>query len=281
MWVVVATAGAAVVGGVASNIAANKSANAAKDASKTQAESADRALEFEQEQFEYQKRLNEPFYNMGLPAAYQYASAITGQPQTYADPRYQQLTEDEVADLNSTAVSAPVGQGTLSRMMSRSQPAAPKYDTAKKWYRGPDGQIVESTPTVTTGPWTPQETEAYKWQQQQMEKNTSRSLRAMGRYNSTYGMDAITKGNSNLAASEYDKQLGRLADLTNVARGGASSLSSMAGQFANSASNNIINSGNNQANATLAGGMMQANAINNGVSGLYSLANMGLQAYGK
>jgi hypothetical protein len=223
MWVAVAVVGAAAVGGVASNIAGNKAANAAQDAAKTQAASSANALDLEREQFEYQKQLNEPFYNMGLPAAASYASAITGKPQTFT---------------------------------------------------GLDGK------EQTAGVWTPQETEAYKWQQRQMEKQTGRSLRAMGRYNSTHGMDAIAKGNSNLAADEYDKQLGRLADLTNVARGGASSLSSMSSQFANNAGNNIINSGNNQANATLAGGMMQSNAINNGVQGLYSLANMGLKYYG-
>ena len=223
MWVAAAVVGAAVVGAVASNVAANKASNAADDASKRQASSAKTALELEKEQFEYQKQLNEPFYNMGLPAAASYASAITGEPQKYV---------------------------------------------------GLDG--VERTSEV----WRPEETDAYKWQQSQMEKNTNRSLRAMGRYNSTYGMDAITKGNRDLAASEYDRQLGRLSDLTNVARGGASSLSALSGQYANNAGTNIVNSGNNQANSMLAGGLISSNATNNNVQGLYSLANMGMQYYG-
>jgi hypothetical protein len=139
---------------------------------------------------------------------------------------------------------------------------------------------INGTPMANGKTWTPTESPAYKWQQQQMEKNTGRSLRAMGRYNSTYGMNAVTEGNKNLAASEYDKQLGRLADMTNIARGGASTLANASSGFANNAGNSLVNMGNNQANAALAGGVMRQNSLNNMSQGLYSGANLAIKAYG-
>lgn len=222
-----AIVGGAIVGGglnmIASSNASSSAADASKQASETQAASAKDALGLQQSQFDYSKKLNEPFYNMGLPAAATYAATINGAPQTYKD-------------LNG----------------------------------------VEHTANAMV----PQETNAYKWAQSQGEKQTGRSLRAMGRYNSTYGMNAIANGNNNLAANEYDKQLARLSDLTNVARGGASSLSGLSTNFANSAGANMINSGNNQANATLAGGLAQSNALSNGMSSMFSAGNLGLKAYG-
>ena len=283
MWVAVGVIGAAVVGGVASNVAANKAANAASDAAKLQSSASSDALRLESDQFEYQKQLNEPFYNMGLPAARDYASAITGKPQSYADPSYQRMSDDEIYALNRRDIQdryAGQSIGNLDKFLA-DRPKENKYDPLKTYYRGPDGTISDKAPpTLTSEAWQPEETNAYKWQQNQMEKNTSRSLRAMGRYNSTYGMDAITKGNRDLASSEYDRQLGRLSDLTNVARGGASSLSALSGQYANNAGNNIVAAGNNQANSMLAGGLIKTNAMNNNVDGLYSLANMGMQYYG-
>lgn len=209
--------GAAALGAAGSMVSADSARSSSNKARDAESAAQGQALDLEREQFEYQKRLNEPFYNMGLPGAASYASAILGKPQQYTD-------------LSGNKLTAPV--------------------------------------------WTPQENPAYKWQQQQMEKNTLRSLRALGRSNSTYGMNALTEGNRNLAATEYDKQFGRLADLANVARGGASSLAGSSSQFANNAGNIITNSGENQANAYLANGLMKTNAINSGVGGLFSLANM-------
>jgi uncharacterized membrane protein YebE (DUF533 family) len=85
--------------------------------------------------------------------------------------------------------------------------------------------------------------------------------------------------NRNLAASEYDKQLGRLADLTNIARGGASSLAGASTGYTNAAGQNITNMGNNQANASLAGGMLKQNSLYNNQQNGMSLANLGLKAY--
>lgn len=133
---------------------------ASKDAAAAQGSAKRQELALLREQFNYQKELNKPFYDAGLPGFKSYASAITGG----IDP-----------------------------------------NTGRTW-------------TPTTSP-------AFQWEQQQANKGLNRSLRALGRSNSTFGANATSESNRNLAASEYDRQLGRLADLTNIARGGASSLS--------------------------------------------------------
>lgn len=205
--------GLGIYGQVSNNAAASAGQNALATASAAQQAGANNALQLQREQFEYQKRLNEPFYNKGLQGFDQYASAVTGKP-------------------------------------------------------GPDGKV-----------WTPTESPAYQWQQQQMEKNTGRTLRSLGRANSTYGMNVMADQNRNLAASEYDKQLGRLADITNIARGGASSLTGASSTYGTNAATNITNSANNQANASLSGGLMNQNNIYNNQQNLMSLANLGLKAY--
>lgn len=140
---------------------------------------------------------------------------------------------------------------------------------------------VTGTPGADGKVWSPTETPAYQWQQQQMEKNTGRTLRSLGRENSTYGMNVMADQNRNLAATEYDKQLGRLADLTNIARGGASSLTGASSQYGTNVANNLVQSGNNQADAALATGALKQNNLYNNQQNLMSLANLGLKAFGK
>ena len=205
--------GLGLYGQISNNAAASAGRNALATASAAQQAGANNALQLQREQFEYQKRLNEPFYNKGLQGFDQYASAVTGKP-------------------------------------------------------GPDGKV-----------WSPTETPAYQWQQQQMEKNTGRTLRSLGRANSTYGMNVMGDQNRNLAATEYDRQLGRLADLTNIARGGASSLTGASSTYGANAANTAVNSANNQANASQSGGLMNQNNIYNNQQNLMSLANLGLKAY--
>ena len=205
MWVAVGIAAGAVIGGVASNMAAEKGSDAVRGAANTQAQSAADALQLQRDQFDYQKGINQPFYDKGLKGFNAYADTVMS---------------------------------------------------------GVDAN----------GKFNPTTSDSYKWQDNQL----GRTLRSMGRSNSSYGIAE----RSNLAANEYDKQLARLADLTNIARGGASSLASASAGFSNSASQNLINSGNNQANASLAGGLMQQNGLYNGINSGMSLANLGLKAYG-
>lgn len=205
MWVAVGIVGAAVVGGVASNMAASKGADAAENAANIQAASAQSELDLKKQQFDYQKEINQPFYDKGLAGFEAYQKNVMS---------------------------------------------------------GVDAN----------GNFNPTQSDAYKFQ----EKDLGRTLRSMGRSKSSYGMNVMNRA----AATEYDKQLSRLADLTNIARGGASSLGSASGAYATGAGNTLQNMGDNQANATLAGGMMQQNSIYNGINSATSLGNLGLKAYG-
>lgn len=164
----------------------------------------------------------------------------------------------------------------------------PFFETGKPAFDAYAKEVMTSV--APDGSFTPKESEAYKWQLGQAEKNNSRTLRALGRENSSYGMGEQFKSQQNLASNEYDKQLARLADLTNIARGGASSLATASSGYTNAAGQNMLNQGsvlsdiyanqgNNAANATLAGGMLAQNSLYNTQQNLGSLANLGLKAY--
>jgi len=202
-------------------IMAQAIANANAQAATTKA--TDDALQLQRDQFEYQKSLQQPFFDTGKPAFDAYAKEVM------------------------TGV-------------------------------GKDGSF------------TPKESDSYKWQLEQANKNNSRILRALGRENSSYGMGEQFKSQQGLAATEYDKQLARLADLTNIARGGASSLASASSGFTNAAGQTILGEGNNLsslytnlgenvANSNLAGGMLKQNSMFNAQQNMGSLANLGLKAY--
>jgi hypothetical protein len=219
--------------------------NAQNKAIEAQQSAEDRRASLAEDQFAYQKLLQDPFFKSSLPAYYSLVDAITGKRQNYADPNYTLITEG----------------------------------ANKGKYQGTNGAISATQPMQTSSAFKPTETDAYKWKQSQMEKNTSRTLRSLGRANSTYGMNAIGDQNRNLASTEYDTQLGRLADLTNIARGGASSLANASTGYSNQQQQGLTNMGNNVANASLAGGMMKQNSLYNNQSNMMGLANLGLKAY--
>jgi len=184
---------------------------------------AEDALKLQREQFEYQKSLQQPFFEGGKPAFDAYAKEVM------------------------TTV-------------------------------GPNGEF------------TPTESDAYKWQAGQAEKNNSRVLRALGRENSSYGMGEQFKSQQGLAANEYDKQLARLADLTNIARGGASALAGASAGFTDASGRTISGlggsladlysaQGNNLAASKLAGGLINQNSMFNAQQNMGSLANLGLKVY--
>lgn len=242
-------------------------AEVAKDASAQQAQAQERALALQRDIYNYQRNIAQPFYAGSLPAYYSLLSAVTGQPQNYADPNYMQLDSEQLKNLNAAARKAnPSLQSDV-------------YDINKQWYRGPNGEITSTPPQMTAPVWSPTETPAFKWQQSQQEKYLGRNLRTLGRQNSTYGMDALAKAGQNLYASEYDKQLGRLADLTNISRGGASTLANAAAGYGSGAGGNLITMGNNAANATLAGGMLKQNSLYNNMNTMGSMGNLGLKLY--
>jgi hypothetical protein len=267
-------------------MASENAADAAGDAAGQQGQASAAALQLQRDQFNYQKSLNEPFYKGSMPAYYQYLSAVTGQPQSYVDPNApgaKTLTDQEIQAANIAAIKQQFPDWTDNMIaIGLKRGEGLPYQMGGTYYRDANGGISTEAPASamkSTGVWTPTETPAYAWQQEQANKNNSRTLRALGRENSSYGMGEQFKTQQNLAANEYDKQLSRLSDLTNVARGGASTLTQGGNAYSTDAANNLINSGNNQANATLAGGMMQQNNLYNAISTGMGVLNTGLKAY--
>lgn len=263
--------------------------DAIKDGNNKQKSASDAAMKLQREQYEYQKSLSDPFFKASLPSYYSLVDAITGQRQTYADPNYTKLSADDIRaenyrDLQSRRNSKDAMFGRysdkdLTKALDRN-PTLLAYDPTKTYYRDPQGNITtQPPPMMQSQAFNPTETDAYKWQQSQMEKNTGRTLRSLGRANSTYGMNVMADSNKNLAASEYDKQLSRLADLTNIARGGSSSLASASAGFSTGAGNNLTQQGNNAANASLGIGMANQNKMYNSQQSMNSLANLGLKIY--
>jgi len=179
-------------------------ADVAQSAVDQQTVASDKALALQKEQFDYQKQLNQPFYDKGLEGFNAYSKNIMSS--------------------------------------------------------------VDSN-----GNFNPEQSDAFKYR----EKDLGRTLRSLGRSNSSYGIGVRDRA----AADEYDKQLSRLGDLTNIARGGASSLGSASGSYSTNASSSLNNSSANSANATLAGGMMEQNSLYNSQQNLGSLANLGIKAY--
>lgn len=291
MWVAVGVVAAGAIGAAASSYAADKGAAATKGAANTQAAATNRALDLDKEKYEYGKSLQEPFYQSSMPAFFNYVDAITGERQNYSDPRYEAVSQQDLMDANFIALQKQRDAGDpilanykdsdlLKHIQRHPSSNLLRFDAEKQYYRDPSGNIsTNAPPMLQSKEFNPTETDAYKWQQSQMEKDTGRTLRSLGRANSTYGMNVMADQNRNLAASEYDRQLGRLADLTNIARGGSSALAGAASGYANSAGQKIMDGGNNQANASLAGAAIQQQGLYNGIQSGMSLANLGLKAY--
>jgi len=267
--------GTGLAGQYFNNQAGAAGAAAGQTALNAQLAGANTAGQLNREQFEYQKLLNEPFYNKGLSAFNQYNSAVTG--EKYIDPNYHKLTREEGDALNYAYRERMGIPWDASNGGQTTYNGMPVNDPLIAAYRGPDGTYTGQPPVIS---WTPTESPAYKWQQEQANKNNSRTLRALGRENSSYGMGEQFKTQQNLAASEYDRQLGRLADMTNIARGGASALTGASNTYGTQASNNAITSANNTANNALMGGVLAQNNAQNNISNLYGTANLGLKAFG-
>jgi hypothetical protein len=70
-----------------------------------------------------------------------------------------------------------------------------------------------------------------------------------------YGLGQLK---SSIFANDYERQIGRLSDLVNIGRGGATSNNSLGQNYATGASNTLTNMGENEANANLALGRGQA-----------------------
>lgn len=136
---------------------------------------------------------------------------------------------------------------------------------------------INGTVDPNTGrSWTPETGAGFKWQEDQLNKNLNKRLSSLGRSDSTFGLNAATDAKRALYASEYDKQLGRLGDMVNIARGGANALSSAAGNYGNNTSGMLGDIGANNSNAKLAYYSSLANSMSKNAANAGKLASGGL-----
>jgi hypothetical protein len=120
---------------------------------------------------------------------------------------------------------------------------------------------ITGTPDETGKIWEPTLSPAFKWQQEQADIANRRSLRAAGRENSTFGMNTLARAKQNLLAQEYDKQLNRLASLSDIGRSTAGALSDISGGYQTRMIPLINQVGENTANNEMFGGMLKAQGV--------------------
>lgn len=216
---------------------ANQAADATNQATQAGRETAAASNQTIRDMYSTGRQDQLPFLTPSLSALPMYQSAVLGGPVQYQDPNYQRLTAFD-----------------------------PGYVQGKNTYRGPDGTLTDQPPMLTAS-YNFQASPSYQWQKEQGLKDLGRSLRALGRSNSTYGMNARGRFLNELNANEYNTGLNRLASLAYGGQGTAS---------------NIAASGGNAAGQTAGVNANLSNLVSHNASRLgdlytnYSPLNMGL-----
>ncbi len=138
-------------------------------------------------------------------------------------------------------------------------------------YRQLGEQGVQAYTNFSNNPGAFLNTPAYAWQAQELDRGMNRSLSALGRSNSSYGMNERARGLANLAVSEFDRAYNRLLDPIKIGQGAANStgaatqqMSQNYGQYGQNTMNNAANNYNNTQNSlygSAALGMGMYNAL--------------------
>lgn len=144
-----------------------------------------------------------PYMIPSLSALPMYQSAVLGGDVQYADPRYQRLTTFD-----------PEYQKALEQYGG---------DKNMQFYRTPEGGYTNQAP-VLTAKYDLQQDPGFQWRNKQL----SRSLRSLGRENSSYGFEKM----ADFSGSEYDRSLNRLATLAGFGQGTAGNVAGQGNQAA-------------------------------------------------
>ena len=181
-----------------------------------------------------------PFITPSLSALPMYQSAILGGPVEYSDPRYQRITSfdpDYAAAMSSVYGDRPAQSGSVFANLRN--PSAQGTRPTLQLYRAPDGSYTDKPPQMTAQ-FNLQEDPGFQWRNKQLD----RSLRSLGRNNSTYGMQA----KADFAGNEYDRGVNRLATLAG---------------FGSGTNSNVAASGNNAAGQIARVNTNAANSLGN------------------
>lgn len=104
-----------------------------------------------------------------------------------------------------------------------------------------------------------QNTPAYQFGKNEIDRNMNRQLAARGRTNSSYGMESLGRAYGQLASNEYQNQYNRMLDPIKIGQGAAAST----GQAAQTMSNNYGQAGLAQAGLTNQQGANSASLYSN------------------
>lgn len=135
-----------------------------------------------------------PYMTPSLSALPMYQSAVLGGAVDYQDPRYQRLTAFD-----------------------------PGYKQGQTLYRAPGGSVTDKPPMLSAN-YQLDNDPGFQWRNRQLD----RSLRSLGRSNSTYGMQA----KADFSGNEYDRSLSRLATLAGFGQGTAGNVAGQGNQAA-------------------------------------------------
>lgn len=301
MGIETAIIGGAILGAGGSIIGSSKASSAAKDAARTQAASADRAAELQNQMFQQQQQYLAPYRQSGYSAQPLLEYLTTGVMPTLTPQEQQELATlqgigsqqfQQPAESQQTIPMESTGAQTFQQRMSGWNP---EQNGAMAVQPQQQSAPVQEQPTELT---TEQQTRLeqllgrqnamqsaqgglqgiienspmYQYQRDIGEKNLNRYLAARGRSNSTFGINAMGDQNRALLANESQNLYNRVANLSNQGMGVAAQL----GQNAMSAGTNIgnlyQNAGNAIAQGQQAAGQQQASLYSN-------LGALPMQAY--
>ena len=108
-----------------------------------------------------------------------------------------------------------------------------------------------------------------------------RGLGARGLAGSGLAPYKLGELSSQIYANDYDKQIGRLSGLVDMARGTSNTMTGLGQNYANQGGNININAGDNAGNAAMASGRNQASLYSGLGLGATNLASLYLMGGGK
>lgn len=196
---------------------------------------------------------------------------ITGGMSDVADAEQKKDAMDKAYGVQSKAAKEHRRLTELSLAEMR-----PFYDLGLPAFKSYMAGITGGIDPNTGHTWTPTNSPAFQWQQEQANKATNRSLRALGRSNSTFGANTIANSNRNLAAGEYDRQLGRLEEGGRIAMNAGGNLANIRNRLGT----NALEAGNTQANYLLGLSALKSNQIGEFDKGIGQAAGVIGSLYG-
>lgn len=173
---------------------ANKAQDANNAAISAQKEMAGASNQTIRDMYQTGRQDQVPYMTPSLSALPMYQSAVLGGAVDYQDPRYQRLTAFD-----------------------------PGYKQGQTLYRAPDGSVTDKPPVLSAN-YQLDNDPGFQWRNKQLD----RSLRSLGRSNSTYGMQA----KADFSGNEYDRSLSRLATLAGFGQGTAGNVAGQGNQAA-------------------------------------------------